>query len=59
MVQVRKESANMMKYVEPDMELIEINSEEVITSSTTPPVLDPDTLPDGTGSSESTDYGDL
>lgn len=49
----------MMKYVEPDMELIEINSEEVITSSTTPPVLDPDTLPDGTGSSESTDYGDL
>ena len=49
----------MMKYIKPDMELIEINSEEVITSSTIPPVLDPDTLPDGNGNSESTDYGDL
>ena len=49
----------MMKYIKPDMELIEINSEEVITSSTTPPILDPNTFPDGTGSLESTDYGDL
>lgn len=55
MVLLRKDVDDMRKYEEPNMEILLFDSFEVITTSTTPPVLDPD---DNAGS-ESTDWGEF
>lgn len=45
----------MKKYEKPNMVILLLNDFEVITTSTTPPVLDPD----GNLGSESTDWGEF
>lgn len=56
MVQLRKDVDDMRKYEEPNMEILLLNSLEVITTSTTPPVLEE--IPD-VNDSDSTDWGEF